>query len=133
MGKYEPLTRFLKSQKLEKVQVTFKEIERVLGEELPASALKHRPWWANTGGSHVQSEAWLEAGFETESVDMDARRLVFRRVERPSGSLAAGASAVLRGASLSFDNVYGCLSGTVRIHGDITQPSGETWSAESAT
>ena len=46
MGKYEPLNEFLKSQSREYVPMTFSEIERVLGNELPPSKL-HRAWWSN--------------------------------------------------------------------------------------
>jgi hypothetical protein len=35
------------------------------------------------------TKVWLEAGFETEQVDMAARKLVFRRVGGASGRLSA--------------------------------------------
>ena len=116
MSKYEPLSVFLARQARDRVEISFKEVERVLGFKLPPSALEHRPWWANTGGSHVQSKAWLEAGFETESVDMEARRLVFRRK-------AMAAKPTKRG----LNAIYGCLAGTIQIHDDVTKPSSETW------
>jgi hypothetical protein len=132
VSKYEPLTSFLESQSLDSVTVTFREIERVLGFKLPPSALEHRPWWANSGGSHVQSKAWLEAGFETESVDMEARRLIFRRVSRFRTPPVSGANAASKDerAKRSFEAVYGCLGGTIRIHGDVTLPVEEAWSAQ---
>lgn len=117
MSKYEPLSSFLGKQTRDRVELSFKEVERILGFKLPHSALEHRPWWANTGGSHVQSKAWLEAGFETESVDMDARRLVFRR--RPDVRAPA--------PKRSFADVYGCLAGTIQIHGDVTGPVSDNW------
>jgi hypothetical protein len=125
MGKYTPLTDHLKGVDLDRVQMTFKEVEEVLGFSLPKSARTHRPWWANTAGSHVQSAAWIDAGYETENVSLDARRLVFRRVSRKSQNAASRA-----GGARSIDSVYGCLDGTVLIHGDITRPVEETWSAE---
>jgi hypothetical protein len=125
MGKYTPLTDYLNEINLDRVQMTFKEVEDVLKFSLPKSARTHRPWWANTRGSHVQSGAWLDAGFETESVSLDARRLVFRRMSR-KGSDVRSAPQAARG----IDDVYGSLKGTVLIQGDITSPVGETWSAE---
>lgn len=116
MSKYEPLTAFLENQSGEVVALTFRQVERVLGFKLPESALKHRPWWANTGGGHVQSAAWLEAGFETEAVDMEARRLVFRRV-----------AAARHGGGRTLEQLYGCLSGTIQIHADVTKPVDAAW------
>src|SRR5262245_40496789 len=121
MGKYTPLTDYLKEINLDRVQMTFKEVEEVLQFSLPKSARTHRPWWANTRGSHVQSGAWLDAGFETENVSLDARRLVFRRVSRKDIKPAPQGPR-------SIDDVYGSLKGTVLIHDDITRPVDETWS-----
>ena len=75
MSKYDPLRDYLKAQKHERVSMSFAEIEK-LGITLPASARKHRPWWANDK-HHSQSHSWLDAGFETEQVDMASHRLVF--------------------------------------------------------
>lgn len=36
---------------------------------MPESARKHRAWWAN--GGHIQADAWLEAGWEVGSVNLD--------------------------------------------------------------
>lgn len=127
MSKYIPLKSFLDSTPLDRVQMSFKEVEQVLGFKLPASALRHRPWWSNSVGAHVQSEAWLKAGFETESVDMDARRLVFRRKMRVGSPSSASNT---KGPRPSFNKVYGSLSGTIVIHDDITRPIEETWVAE---
>jgi hypothetical protein len=118
MSKYERLSAFLGKQTRDRVELSFKDVERILGFKLPRSALEHRPWWANSGGSHVQSKAWLEAGFETETVDMDARRLVFRR------KADARAPAPRK---RTFADVYGCLAGTIQIHGDVTGPASDDW------
>lgn len=66
MGKYDPLRDHLKRQKADEFDLTFVEIERVLGAMLPKSA--NRPqWWANVSDpetAHVQREAWRAAGFD---------------------------------------------------------------------
>lgn len=118
MSKYKPLSAYLGKQARDRVELSFKDVERILGFKLPPSALEYRPWWANTGGSHVQSKAWLDAGFETEAVDMDARRLVFRRktdVRAPAPQ------------KRDFAEIYGCLAGTIQIHGDVTAPVADDW------
>src|SRR5579864_9300671 len=83
MSKYEPLGEYLKKQDRERVPMTFAEIERVTGVKLPASATKHRPWWSNNPTNSAMTQVWLDAGYESEQVDMAARKLVFHRVKGP--------------------------------------------------
>jgi hypothetical protein len=80
VSKYDNLAGFLKSQTVERVAMTFSQVENVLGFKLPASAREYPAWWANEHKTHVQARAWLTAGFETESVDLSSRNLVFKRV-----------------------------------------------------
>ncbi len=80
MSKYAPLAAHLKAQAFAEVPMRFSEIERVLHAKLPRSAYVHRPWWANETHGHVHAKSWLEAGYETAQVDMEGKRLVFRRV-----------------------------------------------------
>ena len=85
MSKYSALGEYLKRQRRDVVPMTFSEIERITGIKLPASAHKHRPWWSNNPDNSVLTKVWLDAGFESEQVDMEARKLVFRRVRGRSG------------------------------------------------
>jgi len=77
--KYDPLRGYLRQQTRSRVAMTFRQIEAVIGGPLPASARKHRPWWANDATGHAHANAWLEAGYRTEQVDMDGEKLVFVR------------------------------------------------------
>lgn len=77
-GKYDGLKKHLMAQSHERVSMRFHEIEKVLGSELPKSAKRHRPWWANNK-HHIQATAWLDAGYETEKVEVFMRRVSFRR------------------------------------------------------
>jgi hypothetical protein len=94
-GKYQPLTEFLRRQPSDVKSMSFDEVERVIGQRLPESARRHRAWWSNNPQNSVMTQAWLDAGFESEQVDMTRRRLVFRRTRRgqttgrPTGSGAA--------------------------------------------
>src|SRR5882757_7476799 len=83
MSKYDALGAFLKNQQSDRVPMSFAEIERVTGARLPPSAAKHRPWWSNNPDNSVMTRVWLDAGFESEQVDMAGRKLVFRRVRKP--------------------------------------------------
>ena len=59
------------------VTMTFAELERILGRALPASARKHRPWWANRETSHSQARGWLDAGWRASKVDLDGATVTF--------------------------------------------------------
>jgi len=68
-GKYTPLRDYLECAS-DVVDLSFAELERILGAPLPASARDYRPWWANHAGVNKspQSRAWQDAGFCVNSV-----------------------------------------------------------------
>lgn len=70
--------------------MSFAEIEGVIGHKLPASAYRHRPWWSNNASNSVMTQVWLDAGYRTERVDMSAKKLIFKRVNRDYGIPPAG-------------------------------------------
>lgn len=76
-SKYDPLHNFLRSKPAGEFTLTFRQIEDVLGFELPKSA--ERPqWWANvTSGQHSQSRAWQSAGYDAFLV-AGSRKVRFR-------------------------------------------------------
>jgi hypothetical protein len=80
MGKYDPLHRYIRRQKAQIFEMSFAEIERIVGAMLPKSA--ERPqWWANevsAASAHVQCAAWLEAGVEAFLM-IGQDRVQFRR------------------------------------------------------
>ncbi len=81
-GKYSPLERYLAGlpDSTCDVTMTFEHIERILGDQLPPSAHKHRPWWANErDGQHVHAHSWLDAGWKVDSVDQNRKQVRFRR------------------------------------------------------
>ena len=126
MGRYEPLRSFLEGQSAERVQVTFREIEQILGGELPNSK-RYPAWWSNNPSNNPMTKVWLEAGFLTEQVDVAGERLTFRRAEMDGvkpGKPRAGWLAALRAE----------LGGTVQVAPgfDLTEPTGEVWDAERA-
>jgi hypothetical protein len=78
MAKYDPLFEHLCRSGDGPVEMSFDEIEALVGP-LPATASRQRAWWANeaAGGRHVQAHAWVNAGRQVESVDVDRRRVRF--------------------------------------------------------
>lgn len=74
-GKYAPITEFLRGWGTELVDVDFDRIGALVGG-LPASARRHRAWWANDA-THSQARGWLEAGWRVASVNLEASRVRF--------------------------------------------------------
>ncbi len=66
MSKYDPLSGHLRRQRDDEFELTFAEIEGILGAMLPKSAARQQ-WWANTTDpytSQVQRKAWRDAGYD---------------------------------------------------------------------
>lgn len=80
MSKYDPLREHL--ARLDDVVWAAKltDVEEILGSNLPRSAREHRTWWANSGGSLVHQNAWLDAGWRVERTDLPRNVVVFRRL-----------------------------------------------------
>lgn len=79
-SRYDPLRRYLAGRSEPVVHLSFAEIERIIGGPLPASARRHRPWWANErSGSHVHASAWMGAGRRTANVDLKGGAVDFAR------------------------------------------------------
>jgi hypothetical protein len=78
MSKYEPLFRHLCAADDDALEMTFEQIECLVGP-LPRAASLRREWWSNerTDRSAVQTKAWLDAGRQVESIDRAARRVRF--------------------------------------------------------
>lgn len=121
--KYEPLTIHLRGQRADQVRMSFAEIERVIHTKLPPSADSYRAWWSNNPTNNVMTQAWLDAGFESEQVDLPGRKLVFRRVR---GGIAPKAPAPRDRAS-GKPALFGWLRGMLSAAGDLTEPADPQW------
>jgi hypothetical protein len=79
-SKYDPLRRHLADLPDLEWSPTFRDIEGIIGSKLPASAGEHRTWWANHGGQMVHQNAWIDAGWRVETIDLGRRAVTFRKV-----------------------------------------------------
>lgn len=72
-GKYAALYRHLEAIPAQenKWEVSFVELETILGFSLPESARLHRPWWANQkfNNGHSHAWAWQAAGWVISAVE----------------------------------------------------------------
>lgn len=131
MTKYAPLTHHLKASAESRVAMGFAEIEHLLGFPLPRSARSHRPWWANSDHGHVQSRAWLDAGFESREVNLAAERLEFVRLNAKAIGMAEQPPPVWTkegkppSAQAGRHPLIGCMAGTLTILPDVdlTEPT----------
>lgn len=124
MGTYSPLNTFLSAQRAELVPMSFGEIEAIVGRSLPASK-QYPAWWSNNPSNNPMTREWLNAGFQTESVNTASQKLVFRRVSKPAPAPSAvGGSA--GGQRLPF---FGFMKGKITIEPgyDITKPIDVDW------
>lgn len=62
------------------VKLSFPKIDGIIGDNLPMSAYKTEKWWSNTP-TNVHARAWLDAGWETEEVNLKEGYVVFRRAK----------------------------------------------------
>jgi DNA-binding XRE family transcriptional regulator len=78
-SKYYPLFHYLEQSDRDKVTLTLAEIEALLAEPLPPTAHNQRGWWSNRRRGAVQAQAWMEAGYEVDTIDLDDGVITFRK------------------------------------------------------
>jgi hypothetical protein len=81
--KYQPLETYLAARSGTIYNITFGDIEEVLSAPLPPSARKHQAWWSNEiNGSHVHAKAWMNTGFRSENLNIEANTVTFKFIGR---------------------------------------------------
>ena len=130
-SKYAPLGQYLRKQSTNLVRMTFAEIERIISAKLPDSQ-RYPAWWSNNPFNNVMTKVWLDAGFETEQVDIPGRKVVFRRVgPRASTPLdsANPQTPVSKATSSDRHSLIGWMKGTVTVAPgvDLTEPADPEW------
>ena len=133
MSKYEPLQQFLASQPKTPLRLSIKQVEGILGFELPKSARLYAAWWSNAPDSHVQAQSWLDAGFETTGVDVNREhKVTFTPAARsmPEGSTSAHLEAEKRPSEPPTRHpLFGVWKGLVTLvpDYDYTAPADPEW------
>lgn len=110
--------------------MTFAQIERIIAGKLPPSR-HHRAWWSNNPWNNVMTKVWLDAGFVTEQVDIEGRKLVFRRVTEEHTPMGQFDEAPQKKGQFASGRhpLFGALKGLVRIPAktDLTEPADPEW------
>jgi hypothetical protein len=81
MAKYDPLQSYLRRRGGAELELSFADVERIIGGMLPASASRPE-WWANEtdpDGRHVQRRAWGDAGYDAFLLPKERVRFTRRR------------------------------------------------------
>jgi hypothetical protein len=67
-NKYQKLEEYLRNSSKQTENLTYEDIERIIGTKLPSSAYKYRAWWSNSGQSHART--WSNASWKVSSVSI---------------------------------------------------------------
>ena len=86
-SKYEPLAALLSRASVERLTLSFAQIEQIIGSTLPPSAhpshQSFRMWWQNSYSGdtqHVQAvNGWHAAGWDVETLDISVSSVIFRK------------------------------------------------------
>lgn len=126
MSKYEPLADYLRHHPASEIVMSFADIERLTGVPLPPKAQAQRVWWDNDPSTSAVTRVWLAAGFRMESVDLAARRLVFRRADERRPEPDDASIPLVNGHHPAFGALAGLLIVAPGV--DLTEPACPEWS-----
>lgn len=77
-SKYKALSEFLYESWEKKIELSYEQLEDVLGFSLPASAHNlPQSYWANTE-YHTYAKSWLKLGYKAK-VDAENKKVIFER------------------------------------------------------
>jgi hypothetical protein len=105
--RYHPLAAWLQGRPLveSEAELSFGQIEELIGRRLPPSARLHQAWWASSE-SHSQARAWIGAGWTVSSFDLAREQVVFVRERRVAVRLhSAGRTVRTRSPRISTDGM----------------------------
>ena len=75
-SKYDKIHDFLVKQEGDEIELTFKQVERIVGAKLPRSARQGASFWGNDF-SHSQARAWMSAAWRTRDVSVGQEHVTF--------------------------------------------------------
>ncbi len=78
--RYAPLLKYLsaRAQDEQVLELSFAQLEEILGAPLPPSARTHRAWWANAK-ANARAAGWMGAGWKVAGIDLKGGWVRFAR------------------------------------------------------
>jgi len=82
VSKYDRLGSYLKFRAAftNMVRLPLAKIDGIIGDNLPINAYRSEAWWSNSP-NNAHARAWIEAGWETQEVNLKESYVVFRKVK----------------------------------------------------
>lgn len=107
------LTAYLEKCGKDEIKLSFSDVERILGFQLPDSAYLHQSYWSNSE-SHPIASGWLNAGYLSQHVDMKGQTVEFVKKNHQSRQIQGEAekTAVMsreKCAALALDEAVRCI------------------------
>lgn len=82
MGKAELLTSFLAAAATDRVILSFRQVELLLGHALPPESRGNEAWWRDSDDANEVVAALKAAGFDTSHVTLDGEKIEMGREDR---------------------------------------------------
>ena len=79
IARYNPLRDYLSSYRARQLNLSLEHIENIIGAKLDTAAYTLKSWWKNDP-KNPQANAWLEAGWEVDDIDLRQRGILFKKV-----------------------------------------------------
>jgi hypothetical protein len=91
--KYQGLTSHLKFRGAftRVVRLSFARIDGLIGSNLPIGAYRDEAWWSNSASS-AHAQAWLDAGWEVQEVNLKEGFVLFKKVREVPFKKSKGAN-----------------------------------------
>lgn len=96
IDKFASLFRYFSKLKEYEVNITFEQIEKILGGKLCGSAYNHRSYWY-TAATHTFPNCWTENEYKMTYLKLDEHRVKFTKV----GSISAAKNTINSTTNLS--------------------------------
>lgn len=113
----DAVQRLLKAipKRLDRVKLSFSELDERMPDGLPAVARQHRSWWSNDPEA-PHARAWLDIAWRVVSVNMGAEQVTFaRNTEREKAYIEA------------FGKLFHALERSGEWSGDWKSPAGRSF------
>jgi len=80
-SKYFALGEYLLNHSGDNIQLSFSDLEEILGFPLPKSALMYRTWWTNDRTHSHANNGWLLVGWRVSNINLENESVHFNRSE----------------------------------------------------